>query len=50
MSSSGGAKRFKSSDEHTEAAQISNFSALATELHKKVREPCFDSSRCGEHL
>ena len=44
--STSGAKRFKSSHEHTEAAQISNFSALPPGLHKKVREPCSASSRC----
>ena len=44
--SSSAAKRLKATDEHTEAAQISNFSALASELHKKVREPCSVSPRC----
>ena len=50
MSSSGAAKRLKGTDEHTEVAQISNLSALASELHKKVREPCSASPRCGKHL
>merc|ERR1712086_912446 len=38
--SSSAAKRMKASDEHTEAAQISNFSALASELHKKILVWC----------
>ena len=44
--SSSAAKRLRSTDEHTEVAQISNFNALASELHKKVREPRPVSPRC----
>merc|ERR1712166_1343201 len=37
---SSGAKRLKATDEHREAVHFSNFSALASELHKKILVWC----------